>query len=586
VRRKIWWTALAATTVAATVSACSSGSDGGAPAPSAVSESSAPGGADTATSEPDDTTMDETTAGSTAESSAAPESGSSTPPTNTGGLAPTPLLVAPATFDDEIVQQGLEQLPGIVGDAMESTGVPGVAVGVVYKDEVVFAEGYGVRRVGADDPIDTATVFQVASMSKPVSSTIVAGVVGQGKANWTDPVRTWYPDYAMSDPFVTENATLADQLSHRTGLYTGSGDLLEDLRWDQEHILPLLVQQPLDAFRSTYNYSNYGYTYGGLAAAAAAQQPWADLADSMLLEPLGMTSSSYRHADYVARENRASLHTRVGPAADKNWEPRDPRDPDAEAPAGGLSTSVDDMTQFVRLQLANGTVDGRQIIDGSALQVTHVPHNELFQPTTPGERTQFYGLGWNITYDGQGRTRYDHSGAFLTGAATTVTILPTEQLGIVTLTNGQPHGIPESINDGFIDVLRNGHQTVAWLDFYAQDMEQKFYTGAEDPQWDAVPTNPAPSAAETAYLGTYQNPYYGPLTVSSDGGALSMSMGPPDSPTRFLLTPFDGNTFTFDTIGENANGKSGAEFTLGPDGTATSVTLTFYDQTGLGTFTR
>jgi len=124
------------------------------------------------------------------------------------------------------------------------------------------------------------------------------------------------------------------------------------------------------------------------------------------------------------------------------------------------------------------------------------------------------------------------------------------------------------------------------LDFFAKDFEEKFYTGAADPRWNKPPANPAPPAAESAYLGTYQNSYYGPLTVSSDGGALNMSMGPPDSPTKFILTPFDGNTFTFDTIGENANGLSGAEFTLGPDGLATSVTLTFYDKTGLGTFTR
>ena len=156
----------------------------------------------------------------------------------------------------------------------------------------------------------------------------------------------------------------------------------------------------------------------------------------------------------------------------------------------------------------------------------------------------------------------------------------------MTLTNGAPHGIPESINDSFLDVLTNGHQTVAWLDFFAKAFDQEFYTGAADPRWNTPPANAAQPAAESAYLGTYQNPYYGPLTVSSDGGALNMSMGPPDSPTKFILTPFDGNTFTFDTIGENANGKSGAEFTVGPDGVATSVTLTFYDQTGLGTFTR
>ena len=170
----------------------------------------------------------------------------------------------------------------------------------------------------------------------------------------------------------------------------------------------------------------------------------------MLFDPLGMDSSSYRHADYEARENKALIHTRVGPAEDKRWAARYVRNADAEAPAGGLSSSVNDMVQFMRLVLGNGTVDGTELIDGDALQVTHVPHRDATEPTTPGVRTEFYGLGWNVTNDDQGRVQLDHSGAFLLGAGTTITLIEGEQLGIVTLTNGQPHGIPEAINSSLL----------------------------------------------------------------------------------------------------------------------------------------
>ncbi len=510
---------------------------------------------------------------------------SSAPPTTTGGLLDAPVAPVPPLLDDAKVQNAVDQLDDIVADAMERTGVPGIAVGVVYNDEVIFAEGFGVRRVGEPETIDADTVFQLASVSKPVATTIVAGVVGRGVANWTDPVITWNPEFALSDPYVTANATLADLLSHRSGLYTGAGDLLEDLGWDREHILGLLDQQPLDAFRSTYNYSNFGVTEGGVSAADAMQMPWEDLADSMLLDPLGMDSSSYRHADYEARKNKARIHTRVGPAEDKVWEARYVRNADAEAPAGGLSSSVNDMVQFLRLQLGNGTVDGTELIDGDALQVTHVPHQELRQPTVPGVRTEFYGLGWNVSTDDQGRVRLGHSGAFLLGAATTVSLMQSEQLGIVTLTNGQPHGIPEAINNSFFDAAQYGQQKVDWLGAFSSAF-QGLYAEGVDPKWTNPPASPAPPAAESAYVGTYQNPYYGPLTVTSDGGALSMSLGPPASPTTFILTPFDGSTFTFETVGENATGTSGAEFTLGPDGNATTVVLAAYDTRGLGTFTR
>jgi CubicO group peptidase (beta-lactamase class C family) len=502
-----------------------------------------------------------------------------------GCLLDAPIALVPPLLDGSMVGHAVRQLGAVVADAMERTGVPGVAVGVVYRDRLLFAEGFGVRGVGRSDRVDADTVFQVASVSKPVASTIVAAVVGRGKATWSDPVISWYPRFALRDPYVTANATLADLLSHRSGLSTGAGDLLEDLGWDRDYILAALDQQPLDVFRASYHYSNFGFTAGGVAAAAAMQLPWEDLADSMLFGPLGMTSSSYRHADYEARQNRALIHTRLGVAEDKRWAARYVRNADAEAPAGGLSSSVNDMVQFLRLQLGAGTIDGRPVIDGAALQVTRVPHTVMRPATVPGVRTESYGLGWNVSSDDQGRVRLSHSGAFLLGAGTAISLIEGEQLGIVTLTNGQPHGIPEAINNAFLEVAQYGQQRVDWLGFLSRAFEG-YYTEGVDPKWTTPPPEPVAPPAEAAFVGTYDNPYYGPLTVTFDGTTLSMAMGPPASPTSFTLTHYDRNTFTFDTVGENAVGTSGAEFTLAPDGTATTVTLAAYDTTGLGTFTR
>ena len=103
---------------------------------------------------------------------------------------------------------------------------------------------------------------------------------------------------------------------------------------------------------------------------------------------------------------------------------------------------------------------------------------------------------------------------------------------------------------------------------------------------DTLPAQPKPPQALTAYTGTYDNAYYGPLTVSEVGGKLQMTLGPPAKPTTFPLTAYDGDTFAFQSIGENAAGTSGAVFLLGADGRAAAVALTFYDQRGLGTFTR
>jgi CubicO group peptidase (beta-lactamase class C family) len=492
-------------------------------------------------------------------------------------------MQVPPLLSRQQVDTAVAALDGLVTDAMDRTGVPGVAVAVVYRDRVLSAQGYGVREAGQAGAVDADTVFQLASLSKPLASTVVAGVVGDGVVDFDDPVVASNPSFALRDPYVTQNATFADLLSHRSGLQTGSGDLLEDLGFDRDYILGHIDQQPLLPFRSSYSYTNFGFTAGGEAAAVAAGTSWEDLAERRLLEPLGMTRTSYRHADYQAEPNRALIHV---PAGDGTWVARYDRDPDAEAPAGGASSSVRDLAQWMRLQLAGGVHDGTPLIDPDALATTHLPHAVSSPPPAPAGRTGFYGLGWNVSYDDAGRLQLGHSGAFALGAATNVLMLPGEQLGIVVLTNGHPQGIPEAISAGFFDIANHGELTVDWLTFTSGRFAQIEAAEAPETDWSRPPADPQPARDLGVYAGTYANSYYGPLTVTADGDRLSMAMGPPEAPTTFPLTHHSGDVFTFESIGENATGLAGALFTVDAGGTASSVRLDFYDQTGLGTFTR
>ena len=517
-------------------------------------------------------------------------SGTGASGTPSASLLPAPEPQVKPLLDQQKVNGALAKLDGIVQGAMESTGVPGVAVAVVYGDQMVYAKGFGVRESGKPESVDTDTVFQVASVSKPLASTVAAVAVSRKAISWTDPVINHSPGFALKDAYVTRNATVADLLSHQSGLSTGAGDLLEDLGFDQTYILSHLNQQPLDSFRASYNYSNFGYTAGALAAADAMKLPWADLAEEVLFKPLGMTSTSYRHADYQKASNRALIHV---PAGNKTWVAKYSRDADAEAPAGGASSSVHDLARWIRLQLANGRFEGMEVIAPVALSVTHVPHAVSGPPATPAARTRFYGLGWNVSYDDHARLSLGHSGAFSLGAATAVSMLPGEQLGIVALTNGRPQGIPEAICASFLDTAQNGAPTVDWFGFTAGAFQK--IDEAEKPKVDY---SQAPQRVQAArgnyfYVGKYANSYYGPLSVAVESGVLTLELGPAGRTTKFPLKHFDGDTFSFESIGENANGLAGAIFAPGADGaapgaggTASSVRLDFYDQTGLGTFTR
>src|SRR5690606_11948712 len=106
------------------------------------------------------------------------------------------------------VDASVPMLDEIVEEVMAETGIPGVAVAVVHDDRVVTTRGYGVREAGTEEPVDEDTVFQLASLSKPVGSTVISGLVGEGVVSWDDPIVEHLPDFELSDPWVTEHVTI------------------------------------------------------------------------------------------------------------------------------------------------------------------------------------------------------------------------------------------------------------------------------------------------------------------------------------------------------------------------------------------
>ena len=126
----------------------------------------------------------------------------------------TPAVVDGAAISADQVEAALARLDGLIEDAMARTGVPGAAVAVVYNDAVVYERGFGVRELGKPEPITPETVFQLASMSKSISSTLVAAVVSDGPTTWDAVAADLLPGFALSDPWWTSQVTLRDLFSH------------------------------------------------------------------------------------------------------------------------------------------------------------------------------------------------------------------------------------------------------------------------------------------------------------------------------------------------------------------------------------
>src|SRR6266540_7273702 len=305
----------------------------------------------------------------------------------------------------EQVTRAIQELEQLAEKQIRENALPGLAIAVVFQDKIAYAKGFGVRDTSAKVPVDADTVFQLASVSKSIGSTVVAELVGEGKITWDSKLSVLDPTFAMFDPWVTHEITIRDMYAHRSGLPEHAGDLLEDLGFTRAEILfRLRSQHPRLSFRSHYAYTNFGMTEAAVAAVKPYRLEWEDVCAQKLYKPLGMTSTSSRYADFIARQNKALGHVLVN----EKWEQKFKRDPDAQSPTGGVSSSVNDVAKWIRLQLADRKFDGKQIISEKPMAETHHPHMLTgYNPFT--SMPTFYGLGWNVSYDQQGRLRLNHS---------------------------------------------------------------------------------------------------------------------------------------------------------------------------------
>ena len=481
----------------------------------------------------------------------------------------------------ERLTQAIAKLDELAAATVNGNGTPGLAIVIVHRDQVIYTKCLGVREVGKPELIDANTVFQVASMSKPITSTVLAALVGEKKVGWEDRVSDHDPSFVMYTPYVTRELRLRDLLCHRSGLPDHAGDLLEDMGYPAAEVLRRLrYQPPSSSFRAGYAYNNFGYSEAAYAAAKGLGAEWNQVAQEALFKPLGMKSTSYAFADYEAAKNRAKLHVLV----DGKWTAKNTRQPDAQAPAGGASSTITDLARWMRLQLGGGKFEGKQFIEAAALAETRTPQVVTgFMPEQG--RVAAYGLGWNVIDQRGGLIVANHSGEFSMGVRTEASLIPAEELGIAVLSNSAPNGVPEGLTESFFDWALDGKLQRDWMTFANQQFELMVANDlAQTSDFSKAPTDRGAPLELAAYAGKYQNEYFGVIEIAEQGEKLSLGLGP--KLERFALAHWDRDVFWFQPTGEMSAGRSGVIFSVGPAGRAESVRIENLDVNGMGRFER
>ncbi|WP_084650411.1 serine hydrolase [Stappia stellulata] len=497
------------------------------------------------------------------------------------GVAQSERAAAEPNADRARIQAAVDGLDGLAQRTLADFGLPGMAVAVVHEGKTVFARGYGLRELGKPGKVDADTVFQIASLSKSLAASVVAQQVGEGVLTWETPVARHLSWFTLSDPWVGTHATIGDLFSHRSGLPDHAGDDLELLGFSRREILERLAQLPLNAYRDSYAYTNFGLTTAAEAVAVAAGTDWESLSEQAIYAPLGMTRTSSRFKDYLARDNRASGHA----YADGAFRDLQRRRPDAQAPAGGVSSTAHDMARWMAMVLANGRHEGKTVIEDTALLPALSPQVVSGRSDSADRLPSFYGFGTGVGVSGDGSVMLSHSGMFVLGTGTNYMMSPAHGLGIVVLSNGAGVGAVEAVSAEFMDLAINGEVTRDWAGGYRGVFEaQALNAPAGRTVGKTPPADAEASAPLSDLVGRYASAYFGEAQVDLVEGALVLMLGP-DRQT-FELTHWSGNSFVFPVFNEERPYGSRSTVTFDLADKTAAMQVEFLNDNGLGSFTR
>jgi CubicO group peptidase (beta-lactamase class C family) len=442
-----------------------------------------------------------------------------------------------------------KQIDSLVELTLKTFDVPGIAVAVVKDGQLVHAKGYGVRSLRTQEKMTETTLFGVASNSKAFTAAALGMLQEEGKLTYDSKVRDFIPEFKMYDPYVTEEFTIRDLLTHRSGLGLGAGDLMfwpdssDFTKKDIIHNLRYL--KPVSSFRSKYDYDNLLYVVAGEVIARASGMSWEAFIQKRILNPLNMSNTAPSYSRLKDKSNVVDPHAPVDGKVQvirRDWN-------EIANAAGGIYSNVVDMSKWVIMQMNNGKY-GENLSQSLFSEATHA---DMWTPQTilpfrgkNAYNTHFtsYGLGWQLA-DVKGYKQVSHSGG-LAGIVTLVTLIPDIKLGILVFTNQQSGAAFTAITS----TIRDSYLGVSGLDRVKEQNDRRLKAEAQaraitSAVWQQVENTQKqnlPKLPDSTLLGTYTDKWFGDVEISQKQGGLWFA-----AKRSFLLRgelmPYKANTY-------------------------------------------
>jgi len=471
------------------------------------------------------------------------------------------------------------EIDSLVEKTLKTFDVPGIAVAIVKDDKVIHAKGYGVRSLNTMQKVDANTLFGIASNSKAFTTAALGILIDEKKLSWDDRVIDYIPEFRLYNPYVTEEFTIRDLLTHRSGLGLGAGDLMI---WPglnnftlKDIIHNLRYLNPVSGFRTKYDYDNLLYIVAGEVVARVSGMRWEDFIETRIMKPLNMTGSAAAFSRVKDKSNVIDPHAPVNGVVqviDRDFG-------DVANAAGGIYSNLTDMCRWIIMQMNNGKYDGglkKQLFSDEVHKAMWTPQTIKPAGDSSDYNTHFaaYGLGWGLS-DERGYKQVRHYGG-LAGMFTQVTLIPELKLGIIVFTNQQSYealdAITNTIKDSYfcivgVDRIRQYHEAAIKNIADAKKITENI--------WRDIEVQQKSSSAKTndsLYTGIYSDKWFDEVIISVKNGKLWFDSKRSPKLTGELLV-YKGNTFIAKWNDRSMDADAYVMFNLDNSGKASGIKM-------------
>ena len=472
-----------------------------------------------------------------------------------------------------------QAIDALVERSMKTFDVPGISVGVIKDGQIIYAKGHGVRSLTTMAKMDENTLVGIASNSKGFTTAALGMLVDEGKIKWDDKVRDTIPEFKLYNAYVSEEFTIRDLLTHRSGLGLGAGDLMffpdgsDFTIKDVIHNLRYLKQ--VSSFRTKYDYDNNLYIVAGEVIARVSGKSWPEFVEERIIQPVGMSKTAGHFERLKDKSNVIEAHASVNGKV----QVIERHKLSFDAAAGGINSNVTDLLKWVQLLLNHGKY-------GEGLNkrlISEQVHQELWTPQTiipvrnPGPyNTHFsaYGLGFGLS-DVNGYKQVSHTGG-LEGMVTQITMIPELNLGIIVLTNQQEGAAFQSITNQIKDAYF-GKTGTDWITDLSNRRKKSLdeARALTDKIWLEIEATQKLSNNKTPvdlFLGKYADAWLGEVTISMKNGKLWFDSKRSPKLTGEML-PYKGNTFAVKWVDRSMDADAFVSFSLDQEGKAAGFTM-------------